>query len=149
MLSAGQDFLRSKRGIRNTYLEPEINALDYQRLEKFKSFSSRIRSAISFRLSKKGEFTRPRTRNDSVYRTDCAVEGQKLFSLTITPRNNDEEFLFLCNPCNEIIDFKIPESWNAYETILPPMNHLKSSPEIKPWHCSIFIKKTEPLTHIT
>ena len=37
MLSAGQDFLRSKRGIRNTYLEPEINALDYQRLEKFKN----------------------------------------------------------------------------------------------------------------
>ena len=79
MLSAGQDFLRSKRGIRNTYLEPEINALDYQRLEKFKSLSSRIRSAISFRLSKRGEFTRPRSRNDSVYITG-AVEG-KLFRL--------------------------------------------------------------------
>ena len=142
MLSAGQDFLRSKRGIRNTYLEPEINALDYQRLEKFKNFSCRIRSAISFRLSKRGEFARPRSKNDCVYQT--GVVAGKVFSLTITPRNNDEEFLFLCNPCNEILDFKIPESWNAYETILPPMNHLNSSKELKPWHYLLLARKLSP-----
>ena len=38
MISAGQDFLRSKKGIRNTYQHGEINALDYERSEEFKDF---------------------------------------------------------------------------------------------------------------
>ena len=31
MLAQGQDFLRSKRGIENTYQRGDINALDYNR----------------------------------------------------------------------------------------------------------------------
>ena len=76
--------------------------------------------------------------------TKLELSEGKVFSLTITPRNNDEEFLFLCNPCNEILDFKIPESCNAYETILPPMNHLNSSKELKPWHYFLLARKLSP-----
>jgi hypothetical protein len=32
MLAAGQDFLRSKHGVNNTYLRGDLNALDYRRL---------------------------------------------------------------------------------------------------------------------
>src|SRR5690606_20920271 len=35
MISAGQDFLRSKHGVNNTYLRGDLNALDYRRLERF------------------------------------------------------------------------------------------------------------------
>ena len=55
MISAGQDFLRSKRGIRNTYKHGEVNALDYERLNTFKDFSLEIREIINFRLSERGE----------------------------------------------------------------------------------------------
>ena len=35
MLAAGQDFLRSKHGLNNTYRNGDVNALDYARLQRF------------------------------------------------------------------------------------------------------------------
>lgn len=35
MIAAGQDFLRSKRGVTNTYLRGDLNALDYHRVFRF------------------------------------------------------------------------------------------------------------------
>ncbi len=58
MLSAGQDFLRSKGGRNNTYLEGEINALDYSRLERFGMSHFYFKQWIAFRNSKWGELLR-------------------------------------------------------------------------------------------
>ena len=51
MISAGQDFLRSKRGIRNTYQRGDLNALDYRRLYRFLETHAYFADWIDFRLS--------------------------------------------------------------------------------------------------
>ncbi len=58
MLSAGQDFLRSKGGRNNTYLEGEVNALDYGALDRYGRTHNYFRQWISFRLSPWGELLR-------------------------------------------------------------------------------------------
>jgi len=51
MLAQGQDFLRSKWGVKNTYQRGDINALDYQRLVDYSGTHSYFRNWIEFRKS--------------------------------------------------------------------------------------------------
>lgn len=51
MLSAGQDFLRSKGGVTNTYLNGDLNALDYERLKLYPETAQYFRDWIAFRKS--------------------------------------------------------------------------------------------------
>ncbi|MEN8843489.1 MAG: alpha-amylase family glycosyl hydrolase [Lentimonas sp.] len=54
MLAEGQDFLRSKRGISNTYQLGDVNALDYNRRYVFSGTHGYFRDWIQFRLSEAG-----------------------------------------------------------------------------------------------
>ncbi len=58
MLSAGQDFIRSKQGIHNTYQMGEVNALDYRRIYRFPSTHAYFADWIAFRRSEAGELVR-------------------------------------------------------------------------------------------
>lgn len=58
MLSAGQDFLRSKRGISNTYQRGDINALDYNRRFVYSGTHGYFRDWIHFRRSPEGKALR-------------------------------------------------------------------------------------------
>lgn len=58
MLSAGQDFIRSKLGIHNTYQMGEVNALDYRRIYRFPSTHTYFADWISFRRSNLGRLVR-------------------------------------------------------------------------------------------
>ncbi len=58
MLSAGQDFLRSKRGHNNTYKRGDLNALDYGRARQFSGTHEYFRRWIEFRLSRAGKLLR-------------------------------------------------------------------------------------------
>ena len=58
MLAAGQDFLRSKSGISNTYQRGDINALDYNRRTFFSGTHAYFRDWIHFRLSCQGKALR-------------------------------------------------------------------------------------------
>lgn len=58
MLSAGQDFLRSKRGVSNTYLRGDLNALDYRRLFRFQGTHAYFAEWIAFRRSERGRLLR-------------------------------------------------------------------------------------------
>lgn len=62
MLSAGQDFLRSKRGVTNTYQRGDLNALDYRRLVRFRSTHAYFAEWIAFRQSELGRLLRQWTR---------------------------------------------------------------------------------------
>jgi 1,4-alpha-glucan branching enzyme len=59
MLSAGQDFLRSKHGVNNTYLRGDLNALDYRRLYRHLSTHSYFADWIAFRRGELGRLLRP------------------------------------------------------------------------------------------
>ncbi|HSY54154.1 MAG TPA: alpha-amylase family glycosyl hydrolase, partial [Opitutaceae bacterium] len=58
MISAGQDFLRSKHGVNNTYQQGDLNALDYRRLYRFPSTHAYFADWIAFRRSEHGRLLR-------------------------------------------------------------------------------------------
>lgn len=60
MLAQGQDFLRTKHGKNNTYLDGEENALDYARMQRFESMHIFVRNWVHFRLSPLGRLFRQR-----------------------------------------------------------------------------------------
>ena len=63
MLAAGQDFLRSKHGVNNTYQRGDLNALDYRRLYRYLGTHAYFADWIAFRRSERGrllrQFSRP------------------------------------------------------------------------------------------
>lgn len=63
MLAAGQDFLRSKHGVNNTYQRGDLNALDYRRLYRYLGTHAYFADWIAFRRSDRGrllrQFSRP------------------------------------------------------------------------------------------
>ena len=58
MLAAGQDFMRSKQGVSNTYKRGDLNALDYNQRLLRSGVHDYFRSWISFRLSYAGSALR-------------------------------------------------------------------------------------------
>ena len=54
MLAAGQDFLRSKHGVNNTYQRGDLNALDYRRLYRYLGTHAYFADWIAFRRSERG-----------------------------------------------------------------------------------------------
>lgn len=62
MISAGQDFLRSKHGVHNTYQRGDLNALDYRRLYQHLSTHAYFADWIAFRRGELGRLLRQWTR---------------------------------------------------------------------------------------
>ena len=140
MLSAGQDFLRSKRGIRNTYQNGNVNALDYRRLEKYQSIHNEIRKIITFRLSQSGRFTRPETFKKIEY-TSNLLEGMNILSLSVRHQEQGEEFLFVCNSSNENARIQIPEFWLNGKIILPEPAGLSYELKLPAWGYALMRKE--------
>ena len=62
MVAAGQDFLRSKQGVNNTYQRGDLNALDYHLLEHRQASHAYFASWIAFRRGERGRLLRHYTR---------------------------------------------------------------------------------------
>jgi pullulanase/glycogen debranching enzyme len=62
MLAAGQDFLRSKEGVNNTYLRGDLNALDYHLLDHRLATHAYFAAWIAFRRSERGRLLRQYSR---------------------------------------------------------------------------------------
>ena len=58
MISAGQDFLRSKHGVNNTYHRGDLNALEYRRIYRHLSSHHYFAEWIAFRRSETGRLLR-------------------------------------------------------------------------------------------
>lgn len=58
MISSGQDFLKSKHGVNNTYQRGDLNALDYSRIHRFPATHAYFADWIAFRLSERGRLLR-------------------------------------------------------------------------------------------
>jgi pullulanase/glycogen debranching enzyme len=58
LVAAGQDFLRSKHGVNNTYQRGDLNALDYHRLARFPATHAYFADWIAFRRSPRGQLLR-------------------------------------------------------------------------------------------
>ena len=58
LVAEGQDFLRSKYGVTNTYQRGDLNALDYHRLVRFPATHAYFADWIAFRRSDRGRLLR-------------------------------------------------------------------------------------------
>jgi pullulanase len=58
LVAAGQDFLRSKQGVNNTYQRGDLNALDYHLLEHRRASHDYFAAWIAFRLGERGRLLR-------------------------------------------------------------------------------------------
>jgi len=67
MIAAGQDFLRSKHGVNNTYLRGDLNALDYRRIYRFPASHAYFADWIAFRRSDAGKLLRLYSRPADTY----------------------------------------------------------------------------------
>ncbi|HEX3730581.1 MAG TPA: alpha-amylase family glycosyl hydrolase [Opitutaceae bacterium] len=67
MLAAGQDFLRSKRGVTNTYQRGDLNALDYTRIEAQRQSHDYFAAWIAFRRGTRGRLLRHYSRPSETF----------------------------------------------------------------------------------
>jgi pullulanase len=117
MLSAGQDFLRGKQGVRNTYLRGDLNALEYSAESKFGEFQQWIRDLIRFRLSKEGRFLRPESLEDFTYE-EILIKKGGAFGLCIRDEKNSASWLILVNPTFSYLDVVQPAFPNLAQATL-------------------------------
>ena len=75
LLAQGQDFLRSKYGVNNTYLRGDLNALDYRRLARFPGTHAYFAAWIAFRLSPRGNLLRQWSRPSEGFFKCCMLPG--------------------------------------------------------------------------
>ena len=96
MLAAGMDFLQSKQGVNNTYLQGDLNMLDYSREKIFAETAQYTRDWIAFRRSKDGQLLRrkefPAEGNLHLYQQENAAP------LAMHLHEGDRHLLFAINP---------------------------------------------------
>ncbi|MCX6956241.1 MAG: alpha-amylase family glycosyl hydrolase [Verrucomicrobia bacterium] len=100
MLSAGQDFLRSKHGVNNTYLRGDLNALDYRRLYRHLGTHAYFADWIAFRRSETGRLLRQHTRASEGFFRFFHVPGSTAFAAVYNAdlSQGAERLLFAINP---------------------------------------------------
>ena len=100
MLAAGQDFLRSKRGVSNSYQRGDLNALDYRRMYDHLGTHAYFADWIAFRLSARGRllrhFSRPTEGFFRFFRSGEAPPLAVLFNADFS--QGSERLLFAVNP---------------------------------------------------
>ncbi len=75
MIAAGQDFLRSKHGVNNTYQRGDLNALDYHRLYGYVGTHAYFADWIAFRRGDVGRLLRQWTRPSEGFFRFFRAEG--------------------------------------------------------------------------
>ncbi len=110
MLAAGQDFLRSKHGVNNTYLRGDLNALDYRRLYRFLGTHAYFAGWISFRRSERGrllrQFSRP---SDGFFQFFSSANSPALAAMYNADRSQGHgRLLFAVNPTLNDVTLALP-----------------------------------------
>jgi len=103
LLAAGQDFLRSKHGVKNTYLRGDLNALDYHRIARFPATHAYFAAWIAFRRSERGRLLRQWSRpSEGFFR---AVRSPALAALVLVYNadgsQGSQRLMFAVNPTRE------------------------------------------------
>lgn len=100
MIAAGQDFLRSKHGVNNTYQRGDLNALDYERLTHFPETHAYFAGWIKFRLSERGRFFRLWSRPTDTYFHFAFAEHAAAFAaiLNADGSHGNTRLLLAINP---------------------------------------------------
>ena len=99
MLAEGQDMMRSKHGVHNTYQRDDLNALDYHQIAHYPTTHEYFRHWIHFRLSHLGRFFRQDSRPHNgfwkFFESSSSAIGV-LYNADL--KQGPERLLFVVNP---------------------------------------------------
>ncbi|MDR0444787.1 MAG: hypothetical protein LBG98_00645 [Puniceicoccales bacterium] len=112
MFAEGQDFLHSKHGTGNTYKNPELNALDYNRARFFSGTREYFRNWSHYRRSPMGRLWRLHKRPSRHYlHSYPSQEGKSAAALLFnaTGELGTEKLLFAINPHKTNVQFDLKE----------------------------------------
>lgn len=117
MLSAGQDFLRHKRGIRNTYLLGEVNALKYPHEELYKREVRFIRELIRLRIGEPGRRAR-QTLAEEWQICTFSTPSSAVIAFAWESKVTQEKFLITANAGLSEAEISLPDSWRTHSSLL-------------------------------
>ena len=107
MLASGQDFLRSKGGLGNTYQRGDVNALDYRRMYANLATHAYFADWITFRRGTRGRLLRHFSRPSEGFFRFFNTGGQALaVLLNADLSKGSERLLYAVNPTND--EVKLP-----------------------------------------
>jgi pullulanase/glycogen debranching enzyme len=112
MIAAGQDFLKSKHGVNNTYQRGDLNALDYGRIHRFPSTHAYFADWIAFRLSATGRLLRHFSRASEGFFAFYWAEGGNAAAVVYNAdlSQGTERLLFAINPTLADVTIRI-DAW--------------------------------------
>jgi pullulanase len=111
MISAGQDFLRSKQGVSNTYLRGDLNALDYNRRFMHVDTHNYFAAWIRFRRSNAGRFLRYDGKPGTGYQQFYFASGMSAVAVVYNADGSlgNERLLFAVNPHSSYAGIWLPD----------------------------------------
>ena len=112
MIAAGQDFLRSKHGVNNTYLRGDLNALDYRRLYRFLGTHAYFADWIAFRRSELGRLLRQHSRPSEGFFQFFHLPGSPAFAVIYNADQSQgaARLLFAVNPTARDVTIPVGEA---------------------------------------
>jgi len=131
MLSAGQDFLRSKQGVHNTYQRGDLNALDYRRIYQYPGTHAYFAAWIRFRLGRYGRLLRHQTRPiEGFLEIYHAPEGYAIAAIyNANGSLGSMRMLFAINPLHNEVTIRIGEFTDFAWRQLADHEHFMTEPE--------------------
>ncbi len=112
MIAQGQDFLRSKRGVNNTYQRGDLNALDYKRVYRCSITQTYFADWVAFRRSRRGGLLRHFSRvSDGFFQfwfADDSLAAATLYNADHS--HGSTRLLFAINPSLGDVSIKLEES---------------------------------------
>jgi pullulanase len=115
MISAGQDFLRSKHGVSNTYLRGDLNALDYRRLYRNLGTHSYFADWIAFRRGEGGRLLRQFARPSEGFFQFFPVPDSSTLAVIYNADHSQgaTRLLFVVNPTLDDVTIALGEKFAA------------------------------------
>lgn len=134
MLAAGQDFLRSKQGVTNTYRRGDLNALDYRRLYRFPSTHAYFAEWIAFRRSERGRLLRQYSRPTEGFFQFCFAPDSTAAAAIFNADQSQGSLrlLFAVNPTLQDVEIPLGEAAQAGWRQLADHEHFFSSGDHEP-----------------
>ncbi len=116
MVAAGQDFLRSKHGVNNTYLRGDLNALDYRRLYRYLGTHAYFAGWIAFRRSELGRLLRHHTRPGDGFFAFYRTGDSPAFAVVYNADRSlgDQRLLFAVNPTLGDVTLRLPDQVTGF-----------------------------------
>ena len=108
MIAEGQDFLRSKGGMGNTYQRGDLNALDYKRMLRYLGTHAYFADWISFRRGARGRLLRHYSRPSEGFFRFFSSGGKALaVLLNADLSKGSDRLLYAVNPTNDDVTISI------------------------------------------